>query len=193
MKYFIYLFFILSLSYSCFKPPSPPLQPPGVESDVPKLFPTEKDFPKEILITGEYTLTKGKESFKFTGGSKDLYCYYSLIADSRHPDEDIIPLRFRLYDQNNKLLREGLPKVQRSFVEEEGFTEEVSVWTYIPYHKEAVKIKAILVDDEGKHLKVLDERGILTPEEFRKRVFYGDCYREVGFGYDIEIGWNLLK
>ena len=178
MKHFIYLFFILSLAYSC-KPPKPLLQPPGVESDVPKLFPTEKDYPKEMKISGDYVLTKGKESFKFN--NEDWYCYYSLIADSRHPDEDIIPLRFRLYDQNNKLLRMGLPKVQRPFVEEKGFTEEVTVWTYIPYHKDGVQIKAILVDDKGKDLKVLAERGILPPEEFKKRFFYKDCYREVGF------------
>ncbi|MCZ0931558.1 MAG: hypothetical protein OXJ52_00160 [Oligoflexia bacterium] len=180
MKPFIYLFFILGLVYSC-KPPKPPLQPPGVKSDVPNLFPTEKDYPKEFLISGEYTLTKGKESLQFNSENEDLYCYYSLIADSRHPDEDIIPLRFRLYDQNNKLLRVGLPKVQRSFVEEKGFTEEVTVSTYIPYHKDGVKIKAVLVDDTGKDMKVLAERGILTPEEFRKRPFYQDCHREAGF------------
>ena len=72
MKYFVYLFFILSLSYSCFKPPSPPLQPPGVKSDIPNLFPTEKDYPKEILISGEYTLTKNNKSFQFNSEGQRL-------------------------------------------------------------------------------------------------------------------------
>ena len=188
MKPFVYIFLILCSVFLMFCIEEyPVIDPSNIPTDIQAKedpYKREINLPKEILITGEYTLTKGKESFKFTGGSKDLYCYYSLIAHHRYSDEDIIPMRFRLYNKNNKLLRDGLPRVQRSFVEEEGFTEEVSVWTYLPYHKEGVKIKAILVDDEGKHLKVLDERGILAPEEFRKRFFYEDCYREVGFGIE---------
>ena len=187
MKYFVYLFFILSLSYSCSKPPSPLLQPPGVESDVPKLFPTEKDFPKEIHISGEYTFTNKNKDFQFDSENEDLYCYYSL--DSRYPDEDIVPLRFKLYNKENKLLHERLPFTsERRFIVElyKKYPDKdtITVWTYIPYHKEAVKIKAILVDDTGKDVKVLAERGILPPEEFRKRFFYQGCYRQVGFGIE---------
>ena len=190
MKYFVYLFFILSLSYSCFKPPSPPLQPPGVKSDIPNLFPTEKDYPKEIRILGKYTFTKKNKSFQFNSEDQDWYCYK--IKNYINPsDEDLVPIRFRLYDKDNKLLHERLPFTNeggREFIIELNgkYPEKdtVTVWTYIPYHKEAVKIKAILVDDEGKHLKILAERGILIPEEFRKRFFYEGCYREVGFGIE---------
>ena len=196
MKYFVCLFFILSLSYSCFKPPSPPLQPPGVKSDIPNLFPTEKDFPKEIKISGEYILTKENKNFQFNSENKDWYCYK--IKNYINPsDEDLVPIRFRLYDKENKLLHERLPftneagrrsiiKFNKKLKEYPKVAKEETntVQTYIPYHKEGVKIKAILVDDEGKDLRVLGERGVLPPEEFRERVFYGDCYREVGFGIE---------
>ena len=180
MKFFLCPLLILGSMFfiSCKEYPLPdPSEIPSTENP----YKPEIDLPKEIQITGEYILTKGKESLQFNSEDEDWYCYYSLLADSRYPDEDIIPIRFRLYSQDNKLLRESLPKVQRSFIEEKGFTEKVTVWTYIPYHKDGVKIKAILVDDEGKDLKVLDERGILAPEEFRERSFHNDCYREVGF------------
>ena len=187
---------MLSLAYSCFKPPRPPLQPPGVKSDVPKLFPTEKDYPKEMRIAGKYTFTKDNKSFQFESENQDWYCY-RMENHINPPDEDIIPLRFRLYDKDNKLLYERLPftnEGRRELIIEfkerlKKYPDEIkedtaTVWTYIPYHKEGVKIKAILVDDEGKDLKVLAERGILPPEEFRKRFFYKGCHREVGFGIE---------
>ena len=202
MKHFFYVFLILCSVFLISCEENYSIADP---SDFPKDFNLKEDpykpeinLPKEIKISGEYTFTKKNKSFQFNSEAQDWYCYK--IENYINPsDEDLVSIRFRLYDKNNKLLHERLPftnEVGREFIE---FNEKYPqmdtfrVWTYIPYHKEGVKIKAILVDDEGKHLKVLDEREIATPEEFRKRVFYGDCYREVGFGYDIEIGWNLLK
>ena len=153
----------------------------------------EKDLPKEIRITGKYTLTKNNKNFQFESNSLDWYCY-KIENHINLSDENIIHLRFRLYNANNKLLHERLPftnNVGKKYItkfqerikkypnEEKEETNEV--WAYIPYHKDGVKIKAVLVDDEGNHLKILAEREILAPEEFRKRSFYEDCYREVGF------------
>ena len=150
----------------------------------------EKDLPKEIKISGKYAFTKGNKSFQFNSEDEDWYCYQ--IKNYINPsDEDLVPLRLRLYDKNNKLLHERLPFINeagREFIIElhKKYPEEntVTVWTYIPYHKDGVKIKAILVDDEGKDLKVLAERRILSPEEFRERFFYKGCYRQVGFGIE---------
>ena len=207
MKYCIYLFIILNLVYSC-KPPKPPLQPSGVKSAVPDLFPTEKDYPKEMRITGKYTFKKNNKNFHFKSKDLDSYCYD--LGDNKYLDEDLIPIRFRLYDQDNKLLHERLPVISTSkrssiirskerlnryppdirslyFAQDqiEKMKEIIAtVWTDIPYHKEGVKIKAILVDDTGKDVEVLAERGILPPEEFRERFFYQGCYRQVGFGIE---------
>ena len=158
------------------------------------LYKPKIDLPKKIRITGKYTFTKNDKNFQFESKNQDLYCY-----EVKHyigiSSEDIIPLRFRLYDIENKLLYERLPFTsgKRTITEfqerakkqpDEIKKENVTVWTYIPYHKDGVKIKAILVDDEGKDLKVLAERRILSPEEFRERFFYKGCYRQVGFGIE---------
>ena len=189
MKPFFYVFLILfSVSLvSCEKHPIPSDIPHQEDPYKPEIY-----LPKSIQISGKYTLTKENKNFQFDSEEEDWYCYYSLIEDNRHSDEDIIPLRFRLYDENNRLIHERpgftnnvgrkyITTFQKSSIEEEGFTEKVTVWSYIPYHEEAVKIKAFLVDDRGKNLRILDEREILLPEEFRKRKFYEGCYREVGF------------
>ena len=167
MKYFVYLFFILSLSYSCFKPPSPPLQ---------LLCPPEKGYLKRIGISGTYTFTKGAESFQFN-------TWYSYGTESyTNFSADLIFLRFRLYNKENKLLRERLPFISEekaSFIrhmEEFSLEKIVRIRAYIPYHKDGVKIKVILVDDEGKDRRVLAEKSIISPEEVevRKR-FYEAC------------------
>ena len=154
----------------------------------------ETNLPEKIRITGRYTFTKNDKNFQFESENQDLYCYKvkHYIGKS---SEDIILLRFRLYDIENKLLNERLPFTsgRRTITEfqekiekqpNEIKKENVTVWTYIPYHKDGVKIKAVLVDDTGKDLKVLAERGILSPEEFRERHFYKGCYRQVGFGIE---------
>ncbi|MCZ0932665.1 MAG: hypothetical protein OXJ52_05910 [Oligoflexia bacterium] len=169
-------------------------------------YKSETDLPKEIRITGKYTFTENNKNFYFENEDQDSYCYY--LTDNKYLDEDLVSIRFRLYDKNNKLLHERLPILsnsgRRSIIE---FKEKIkkyppnirslyfvpdeikkikegiatTVWTHVPYHKDGAKIKAILVDDQGKELKVLAERGILPPEEFRKRSFYEGCYREVDF------------
>ena len=154
----------------------------------------EKNLPKEIRITGKYTLTKNNKSFQFESEDQDWYCYY--LRDNNYLDEDIVSIRFRLYDKNNRLLHERLPILSNSgrrFIIEfkervEKYPDKIkedkeiaTVWTHIPYHKDGEKIKAVLVDAQGKDLKVLAEREILAPEEFRKRSFHEGCYREVGF------------
>ena len=209
MKLFFNLFLILCSMFciSCkteYAPPDPskPISIPPKEDP----YKPEINLPKEMQIVSEYTLTENNKSFYFESEDQDQYCYD--FGDNKYFDEDLVPIRFRLYDKNNKLLREKLPILSnRSLIIEfkeiikeyppdtrsldlapegiEKIKKGVSntVWTYIPYHKEGVKIKAVLVDDTGKDVKVLAERGILSPEEFRKRPFYQGCYREAGFGY----------
>ncbi|MCZ0933446.1 MAG: hypothetical protein OXJ52_09900 [Oligoflexia bacterium] len=166
--------------------PSEPIDIPPQEDP----YNPEKDLPKEMRIVSEYTFPKREEKLEFINTDKDLHCYDSLIANNRYSDEDLIPVRFRLYNKNNKLIRESLPFTSgRRFITElfKKYPEDktVTVWTYIPYHKDGVKIKAVLVDDTGKDLKVLAERRVLAPEEFREgRLFYQGCYRQVGFGIE---------
>ena len=195
MKSFFNILLLLCSVFliSCEKYPLPDL------SDIPPKedpYKPEKTLPKEMQISGKYTLTKNNKAFQFNSKDQDWYCYK--IAIHINPsDENIIPLRFRLYNKDNKLLYERLPftnNVGRKYITKfqerikeypDEKTEEINeVWAYIPYHKEGVKIKAILVDDTGKDVKVLAERGILPPEEFRTRFFYQGCYRQVGFGIE---------
>ena len=190
MKPFLYVFLILysiffiscKKKYSISDPNSiyiPPREDP---------YKPEKNLPKEMRISGKYTFTKNNKNFQFNSEDQDWYCY-KIRNRINPPDEDIVPLRFRLYDKNNKLLRESLPVTSgRRFIEEfnkriEKYPNEVKeennrfwTFTYIPYHKEGIRIKAILVDDTGKDLKVL--------AEFRKRFFHKGCYRQVGFGIE---------
>ena len=189
MKVIFYILFILSSVFfiSCEKEytthdiNSIDIQP------TEKPYNPEKDLPKEIKVYGKYTLTKNNKSFQFDSEDRDWYCYK--IKTYTYPsDEDIVSIRFRLYDKNNKLLHDRIPftnETGRKFIMElyEKYPEDkiVTVWTHIPYHKNGVKIKAVLVDDTGKDLRVLAEREILAPEEFRKRSFYEGCYREIGF------------
>ncbi|MCZ0932342.1 MAG: hypothetical protein OXJ52_04215 [Oligoflexia bacterium] len=149
----------------------------------------EINLPKEIRIYGKYTLTKNNKSFQFEKENKDKYCY---TKSSSFTSESIVPLRFKLYNKTGKLVSEGLPVGGEGLISE--FNEriihfpdiktKVTIFSSVPYHTEGVKIKAILVDDEGKHLKVLAERRILTPEEFRQRFFYKICYMGEGFGIE---------
>ena len=196
MKPFLYVFLILCSIFfiSCEKEYS--ISDPNSIYIPPREGPykPEIDLPEKIRITGKYTFTKNDESFQFESENQDLYCYkvkhYIGVSS-----EDIIPLRFRLYDTKNKLFYERLPFTsgRRTITEFQERAKKqldkikkdtVTVWTYIPYHKDGVKIKAILVDDTGKDLKVLAERGILPPEEFRNRFFHKGCYRQVGFGIE---------
>ena len=195
MKIFFDTLIILSSVFliSCEKCPLPEL------SDIPSkegsYKPPGKDLPKEITIFGKYTFTENNKSFQFESEKQDWYCYE--IAHHIHlSDEDIVPLRFRLYDKNNKLLRAGLPFTydeERELIKEypeEIRAETATVWTYIPYHKEGVKIKAVLVDDTGKDVKVLAERDILLdvkvlaekdlllPEDFNKKLTLPGCRRQ---------------
>ena len=203
MKPFVYIFLILCSVFLMFCIEEyPVIDPSNIPKDLKELKPKEDPYkreinlPKEIRIFGIYTLTKNNKSFQFNSENQDWYCY-KIECYINPSDEDLVSIRFRLYDGDNKLLHERLPftnETGRRFITKfnerlknhpDEIKEETNrVWTYLPYHKEAVKIKAILVDDEGKHLKVLDERGILTPEEFRKRFFHKGCYREVGFGIE---------
>ena len=199
MRLFLYVFLILcsmffiscEREYSISEPNSIHI-PPREDPYMP-----EKKLPKEMQISGKYTFTTTNKSFQFDSTDEDWYCYKSLVEYSGHPDEGIIPIRFRLYDEDNKLLRERLPftneasksSIIKFFQKTKRYPDEIkedkaTVWTHIPYHKDGVKIKAILVDDEGKDLKVLAERGILPPEEFRERFFYKGCYRQVGLGIE---------
>ena len=182
--------------------PSEPIDIPHEEDP----YKPEIDLPKEMRITGKYIYTESNKNFHFESWDEDYYCYE--LGNHKYLDEDMVPIRFRLYDKNNKLLQERLPVLsnsgRRSIIEFkervkryppdirslylgpdeiEKITKEhkTTVYTYIPYHKEGVKIKAVLVDDQGKDFKVLAEREILPPEEFRKRPFYKDCYREADF------------
>ena len=190
MKPFFYILFSLFSVFliSCEKYPVAPSE----SIDIPHKkdpYKPEINLPKEMRISGKYTFTENNKNFQFESEDQDWYCYYSIITDSGYTDEDIVSIRFRLHNKDNKLLRESLPVTSgRRFIIElnEKYPEKdtVTVWTYIPYHKDGVKIKAILVDDKGKDLKVLAERRILPPEEFRKRFFYKGCYREVGFGIE---------
>ena len=203
MKPFVYIFLILCSVFLMFCIEEyPVIDPSNIPKDLKELKPKEDPYkreinlPKEIQISGEYIFAKNNKNFQFNSEDQDWYCYK--IKNYINPsDEDLVPIRFRLYDKDNKLFHERLPfinegrrRVITEFKErvkkhpDEIKEDRATVWTYIPYHKEAVKIKAILVDDEGKDLKVLAERGILAPEEFRKRFFYEGCYREVGFGIE---------
>ena len=146
----------------------------------------EKTLPKEIRISGQYTLTKNDKVFQFELEGKDKYCY---TKSSSFTSESIVPLRFRLYNKSGKLVGEGLPiggeglisEFNKRIINFPDIKLEVTIFSSVRYHKDSVKIKAVLVDDQGRDLKVLAEREILTPEEFRKRSFYEGCYREVGF------------
>ena len=49
--------------------------------------------------------------------AKDWYCH-KIISYINPSDEDLVPIRFRLYDKDNKLLRERLPVTSgRRFIE----------------------------------------------------------------------------
>ncbi|MCZ0932344.1 MAG: hypothetical protein OXJ52_04225 [Oligoflexia bacterium] len=172
--------------------PSEPIDVPHEEDP----YKPETNLPKEIKIYGKYTFTRNNNSFQFESEDQDWYCY-KMKTYSYPSDEDLVSIRFRLYNKDNKLLHERMPFTNnngREFIVEfeekiKEYPEEIKVntakvWTYVPYHKDGVKIKAVLVDDTGKDLKALAERGILPPEEFRQRFFYQDCYRQVGFGIE---------
>ena len=190
----LYLFFILSSVFfiSC-KKEYAVIDP---YSDIPpkEHYKPEKNLPKEMEISGKYIFTKNNKNFQFNGEDRDRYCYeYKEHDYDKYPSrESIVPIRFRLYDKDNELLKERMP-----FTSEQGMAtittfpvlmeiypdkmveKTVRIWTYIPYRWDGVKIKAVLVDDEGKDLRVLAERRVLPPEEFRKRSFYRGCYERI--------------
>ena len=192
MKPFLHIFLILcsiffiscDKDYSVTKDPNSIYVPPREDPYKPEI-----NLPKEIKISGKYTLTKENKNFQLNSEDQDWYCY---TRRTPFTSESIVPLRFRLYNKKGKLVSEGLliggeglvSEFNKDVVSFPNMKTEVTIFSLIPYHKDGVKIKAILVDDEGKDLKVLAERGILPPEEFRERFFYKGCYRQVGFGIE---------